>query len=46
MVRTFAFFFAVIVLAAAAAALWGGLAFYLGEELTPDEIRLSPPAAH
>ena len=46
MVRKFAFFFAVIVLAVTAAALWGGLAFYLGEELAPDEIRLSPPATH
>ncbi|MEP6792374.1 MAG: hypothetical protein ABI907_13455 [Ramlibacter sp.] len=41
--RYVAIFFAIIVLATTAAALSGGLAFYLGEELAPDEIRLVPP---
>jgi hypothetical protein len=42
-VRNFAFFVAIVILAATAAALSGGLAFYLGEELVPDEIQLSSP---
>ncbi|MBI2772169.1 MAG: hypothetical protein HYX47_21300 [Burkholderiales bacterium] len=42
--RHIAIFVAIVVLAATAAALSGGLAFYLAEELAPDEIRLVPPA--
>ena len=41
--RHIAIFVAIVVLAATAAALSGGLAYYLGEELAPDEIHLAPP---
>ncbi len=42
MLRYLLIFAAVILLAFAAAALYGGLGFYLGEELTPVQIELQP----